>query len=726
MKNLKRTFVAALSVAGMTMTAGALDLADFTLSQCRPAGIPATQPARDGSVYYQMSSDRTQINVRRYRSEMGETTLFDTGNLKGCDVASWDGYAMSADESKILLWTESKPIYRHSFSANYYVYDVKSGKIAKLTNQGGEEIATLSPDSKKVAYVLNNNIYIKNLETGVTTTVTTDGVKNKVINGVPDWVYQEEFGIINSLKWSPNGGTLSFIRFDESEVPMYSMTMYQGDCDPNDAYALYPGSFDYKYPVAGEKNSVVSVWAFDVAAGRLSKMNLPLQESDYVPHIDFAQDNSKLMVSTLNRLQNDFHIYAVNPATAQAVEVYHETSKSWFDSELANQVTYYDNFFVIPSEKSGHTQLYLCSLDGSKQIQFTTGNENVTHYYGYDAKRERFYYQTTAGPLNRQVKYGDKKGVHHALTPATGTYSARFSNDFSYYISTFSDLHTPTQYVICDYKGKKVRNLELNRDYADKFTARDIPRREFFTIHSDGYELNGYMIKPTNFDASKKYPVIMVQYSGPNSQQVLNRWSLDWQEYAASEGFIVACVDGRGTGGRGKDFQSVVYLNLGKYETIDQHAAARYMASLPYVDKDRVGMWGWSFGGYETLMAMSTPGFDYAAGVSIAPVTSWKFYDTIYAERYMRTPQENPEGYNSSAPLNFTDRLKGKVLIMYGSADDNVHVINEMQYIAKLHGAHNQFEMMVFPNMNHSINGCDVRLPLYRRVIDFYKEHLMK
>lgn len=724
MKNFKRIILIALSVFTVATCASALELADFTLSQSRAHGIPATQPARKGSTYYQMSSDGTKIFECGYQSDVSETTVFDTGKLQGCTVDYWDGYTMSDLENKILLWTNVHMIYRHSFKADYYVYDVASGKIAQLSQAGGEEIATFSPDGNQVAYVVNNNVYIKNLVDGTVVTVTTDGAKNEVINGVPDWVYQEEFGMLNSLVWSPNSKTLAFLRFDESKVPMYSMPLYEGDCDANSQFSLYPGSYDYKYPVAGENNSVVSVMAYDVAGKQLSRMNVPTVERDYIPHIDFADDNSKLMVSTLNRTQNDFHIYAVDPAKSHAVEVYHETSDSWIDSELANMVTYYDNFFIMPSEKSGYTQLYFCSLDGKQQIQFTRGNENVTQYYGFDAKRQRFYYQTTAGPLNRQIKYVDEKGVHHDLTPAQGTYNAIFSSDFSYHIRTFSDQHTPTQYVIYNHKGKKVRELEMNREYAAKYTGSSVPKREFFTCNSDGYTLNGFMIKPVNFDPDKKYPVIMVQYSGPNSQQVLNRWGLDWQEYAASEGFIVACVDGRGTGGRGKAFQSVVYQKLGHYESIDQIVAAAHMASLPYVDKDRIGIWGWSYGGYETLMAMSTPGSNFACGVAIAPVTSWKFYDTIYAERYMRTPQENPEGFKDGSPLEAVDKLKGKVLIMFGSADDNVHVINAMQYMAKLHGQHRQFDLMVFPNMNHSINGCDIRLPLYQYVMDFYRRNL--
>ncbi len=491
-------------------------------------------------------------------------------------------------------------------------------------------------------------------------------------------------------------------------------------------YSLYPGSYDYKYPVAGEKNSVVSVMAYDLATSRLQKMNLPITDNDYVPHIDYGTQDDRLMVSTLNRTQNDLHIYAVNPATTQATEVYAEQSTSWIDSKSANDVMYYDTFFVMPSEKSGYMHLYQYAYDGKLIKQLTSGNENVTEFYGYDKARKQFFYQRTNGPLNRMVESVDAAGKVTALTDGDGTYSAKFNSNFKYYIRTFSSQRIPNQYAIYNVNGKKVRDLELNREFAEKYTAPTVPQREFITVESDGYKLNGYIIKPVDFDPNKKYPVIMQQYSGPGSQQVLNKWSLDWQEYFATQGFIIACVDGRGTGGREKAFQSVVYQKLGKYESIDQIAAAKYMASLPYVDAKHIGIWGWSYGGYEALMAMSTPGSDYAAGVAIAPVTSWKFYDTIYAERYMRTPQENPDGYRDGAPLENTDKLKGKLLIMWGSADDNVHVINSMQYISKLHGQGNQFDMMIYTNMNHSINGCSVRLPLYQRVLNFFKANLQQ
>ena len=723
---MKKTLIL-LAALAVSMSASALDIQDFVLGGARPRGIGAVTPAIDGKYYYQLA-DRGKTIVRcEYKTGRQVATVLDSLTMQQAQVRSWEGYEMSQSESSILLWTDSEPIYRHSFTARFFVYDRQAGTLTPVTSEGGEQIATLSPDGKRVAFARSNNVYVKNLADGTLTQVTTDGRKNHIINAVPDWVYEEEFAMLNSFAWSSDSRTLSFIRWDESQVPMASMTMYQGDCKANDDYALYPGKFDFKYPVAGEKNSVVSVHSYDVVQGRLSKMNLPISDEDYIPHIGYAGPADALMVMTLNRTQNDMHIYRVNPATGDARDIYHETSASWIDSEMSRNVAYYDDFFVIPNETTGYCQLYQYDLDGKLLRQLTTGQEPVTDYYGFDKKNRQFYYQATDGPLNRVVKRVDAKGRVQDVEVAKGTNSARFNSDFTYYIHTFSNVDTPTQYRIKQV-GKKgsVRDLQLNEEYCAKYLTPQVPRREFVTFENDGYTLNGFIIKPVDFDPNKKYPVIMSQYSGPGSQQVRNSWKLDWEEYFATQGYIIACFDGRGTGARGKAFESLIYQNLGHYETIDQVAAARYMASQPWVDADRIGIWGWSFGGYEVLMAMSHPDSHYAAGVSIAPVTSWRFYDTIYAERFMRTPQENPEGYANSAPLDKVKDLKGDLLIMFGSADDNVHIVNSMQYIAKLHGQKRQFDMMLYPNMNHSINGCGVREPLYQRVLNYFDRTLKK
>lgn len=714
-----------------------MSIEDFVLTST-PYGVGAMSKYPADGKYYVRLVGGNKIVRYSYADAEDESTMYSSESINGLANVSWNGFELSKDCSKILLWEDSEPIYRYSFKANYYVADVVSSHTVKLSEEGGEEIATMSPNGRYIAYVKDNNVYVKEfayeddsqgLHDKGTKQVTKDGKKNSVIYAVPDWVYQEEFGILNSFTWSPDGKSVAFLRWDESEVPMYSMTMYEGDCNPDASRSLYPGSYDYKYPVAGEKNSVVTVWCYNVETGALSQMELPKTDEDYIPHLSFAGRNDALMVMKLNRTQNDMVIYNVNPAGGKCVEVYKEHSKSWIDSELARSVTYTADGFVIPSERNGWAHLYkVTGLDdgGHSELCLTKGNEAVTAYYGYDSKRKLHYYQRTAGALNRVVCSVDENGKENVLGKNKGNTSARFSSDFSYYIEVYSDACTPTQYRVCKANGKRVKDLQLNLEYAERYAKERVPRREFFTFSSDGYDLNGYTIKPLDFDKNKKYPVIMSQYSGPGSQQVLNKWKMDWETWFAMNGYVVCCVDGRGTGGRGKDFESLIYMNLGKYETIDQIAAARYMAQQPYVDASKIGIWGWSYGGYEALMAMSQKNSPYAAGVSIAPVTSWRFYDTIYAERFMRTPQENGAGYDAGAPLKLVDNLKGNLLLMFGSADDNVHIINSMQYIAKLHGNGNQFEMMVYPNMNHSINGCGVRAPLYQRVLNFFDRNLKK
>ena len=723
MKKLILPMVAAVLCCS---AASAFELDDFVLGGARVRGIPSSQPALDGRYYYQFNNEGTVIKKFSYKKEKDVTTFFDNAKIAGNTIKSWEGYTMSADEKRILLWTDSKPIYRYSFTANHYVYDIDANKLTPLSRQGGEEIATLCPTGHQVAYVRDNNVYITHLQSGSTIQVTTDGKKNEIINAVPDWVYQEEFGVLNTFAWSADGRYLAFIRFDESQVPMCSMELYQGECNPNPDYSIHPGRYDYKYPAAGEHNSVVSVHVYDIHDGTLTKVELPLKEDDYVPNIQFGrQPVPTLMVVKENRAQTRMNIYAVDPATGAVNEVYDEQSDMWIDEDVVTGVKYYDGFFVVKSNRDGRTHLYKYNYQGKLLKQITSGDYDVTAYYGYDEARKLFYFQTNKGALNRTLRCAsDVTGQVKEMVDGNGTYSASFNSDFTYYIRRFSNATTPDQFVLYSIDGKRVRDLQLNEEYAKKYTSPEIPRREFFTMLNDnGDRMNGYIIKPVDFDPSKKYPCIMSQYSGPNSQQVLNKWKMEWEEYFAMQGYVIACVDGRGTGGQGKDYLKAIYLNLGRYETEDQLAAARYMAQQPYIDADRIGIWGWSFGGFETLMAMSQDDSRYACGVAIAPVTSWKFYDSIYTERFMLTPEENPDGYNY-APLDLTHKLRGKLLLMFGSADDNVRIVHSMQYVAKLHSEGQQFDMMVYPNMNHSINGCGVRLPLYQRVLNFFNQNL--
>ncbi len=711
-----------MSVA-MLANAEAFTLRDAVLWQGKK-GIGSVTPSADGVSYYTLRGGSKVLKIDFKTGS--ESVVFDAATARDCEVKNFSGFEMSEDESKILLYTDVEMIYRYSFRADHYVYEIRHNKVTKLSDEGQEEIATFSPDGRMVAFVHQNNIYIKKLDYGSVVPVTKDGKVNEIINGVPDWVYQEEFGLLSSLAWSPDNLTLSFVRWDESHVPMYSMQMYHGACNPIEENRLYPGAYNYKYPKAGCENSKVSVLSYDVENRTLKTMNVPMVDDDYIPKIVYGKTSDRLMVTKLNRHQNEISLYAVNPRSTVAKLIYSEKSKSWIDYSLVTEAVYYDNFFVIRSEKSGWTHLYQYANSGALMKQLTNGNWNVTDYYGYNPTTKTFYFQSTqVSPLDRTIAKIDAKGVITPIVEGAGTYSAIFSKNMAYYIQNFSNATTPNQYrVINTLNGKEVRTLELNEEYAAKYTANDVPKREFFKLQSDGNMLDGYMIKPLDFDSSKKYPVIMSQYSGPGSQQVKNSWKLDWEEYFATQGYIVVCVDGRGTGFRGKEFESAVYMRLGYYETIDQIAAAKYMAKQPYVDGNKIGIWGWSFGGYEVLMAMSQLDSPYAAGVAIAPVTDWRFYDTIYAERFMRTPKENESGYDEGSPLKRVRQQKGNLLIMAGTADDNVHVTNTYQYAAEMTQQGKLLDMMVYLNMNHSINGCETRLPLYNKVLDFFNKNL--
>lgn len=712
------------SVAVPSHINAAFSLQDAVLHQNAPAGINPMIPSVDGNYYYELVDDGSKIIKRDYKTGTVTETIFDANTARNCNISRWEGFEFSQNEQKILLYTNSTPIYRYSFKADYYVYEIRHNKLIKLSDEGGEEIATFSPNGRMVAYVKDNNAYVAKLDYGTNIAVTDDGEKNKIINAVPDWVYQEEFGLTNSFAWSPDNAILSFIRWDETDVPLYSMQLFEGN--GNSDYCLYPEEFEYKYPTAGQRNAITSVVSYDIETRVLKTMQLPITTNDYIPNITFSNDSSKLMVSTLNRTQNRIQIYSVNPRSTLSKLVYQEESSSWIDFSLMSKMKFYDDFIVILSEKSGYAHLYKHTLSGAPIKQLTNGDWNVTDYYGYDPVRKVHYVQTTQeGPLNRVIaQIDDKTGKITILSECEGTHSAQFSKSFSYFVERYSSATTPDQYSICDSKGKNVRNIEMNDTYRAKYTSAEVPQKEFFTLQSEGETLNGFIIKPIDFDENKKYPVIMSQYSGPGSQQVLNKWKMDWEQYFATQGYIVACVDGRGTGGRSKDFQDIVYMNLGKYESIDQLAAAKYMASLPYVDASHIGIWGWSYGGYETLMAMSQPGSIYAAGVAIAPVTDWRFYDTIYAERYMRTPQENENGYISSSPLERAKDLNGRLLLMAGSADDNVHITNTLNYAGQLQRHDKLFNMMIFPNKNHSIIGGNTRYILYRQVLDFFDTYL--
>lgn len=725
--NIKSVYLgAALICSAAVAIPATAAVADNGLSAYVSPGNSAKAPSSmtymaDGKSFAALSDDATKII--KYDIKSGEETgvILDVNTARDCKLKSIRSFRFSPDESHILVYEKSEPIYRRSFKASYYIYEVRHDVMKPLSVEHAVQRAPVwSPDGRMIAFVADNNIFIHKLDYNTEVAVTKDGEVNKIINGVPDWVYEEEFDTTVSMAWAPDNMALCYIRYDETAVPMYSFPLYQGTCNPLDQYSLYPGSYSYKYPVAGEPNSKVSVFSYDVDTRKIKEISFSDNNIEYIPRIEYAGSPDRLVVTTLNRAQTRIELYAVNPKSTVAKSLYvDEAVNGWIDPSAWENTRFYPDFFVISSEKSGFNHLYQYSYSGAQMRQITSGDYDVMAYYGYDAAKNLHYCQTTqSGPLDRVIASVDAKGKTVVVGKDKGTSGASFSPDMAYLTMSYSDVTTPPVYSLCAATGKEIRVLEDNAELRSRCAY--YPVKEFFTINSDGNVLNGSVLKPADFNPSKSYPVIMSQYSGPGSQEVLNRWHLDWDYYYVTQGYIVMSVDGRGTGGRGAEFKHSVYRRLGHFETIDQVAAAKYAKSLPYVSK--VGIYGWSYGGYESLMAASAYGYD--AAVAVAPVTSWRYYDTVYTERYMLTPNENVDGYDEGAPISYTDKITTPLLIMHGTADDNVHLMNTLQYVSSLQSHGKTCDMLLFPNKNHSIYGCGARELVYKRMLEFFDSKL--
>lgn len=724
---MKKIYIAVMAVSAIfTSQAATLTVQDFCdIATATPASVKEMTPLANSDTYAAISDDEKRIEIFSYRTGKKTGVLFDVDAVKGdVKISSFEGFSVSENGRKVLLWNESEKIYRHSFTAEYYVYDTMRSTIQRVSTQGAQRGAVLSHDGRMVAYVRGNNIFISNLDYGTDNAITKDGETNKIIYGVPDWGYEEEFGVINTIRWSPDDNTLAFIRFDESDVPTYSFDNYRGYCMPDPEGDPYPAAYTYKYPLAGYPNSIVSVLAYDLNNRTTKKMDLPIADTDYVPSLEFDGKGENLMAMLLNRDQNELHLYAVNPGSTVARLLLTEKSDAWLSPTAYQMVNYQKDFFVIGSERSGYRHLYQYNYSGTLIKQITTGNFNITEYYGYDAKTGTHYVQTTQlGATCRTVSSVNARGEIKMLQGKEGTENAWWSADMKYWLRSFSNAQTPPQYTICAADGHKMVDVEDNKAYAEKYKAA--PKMEFLKVKNDaGQEMNAYMIKPADFDATKKYPLLTYQYNGPDSQEVLNRWRMEGIFYIASQGYIVACVDGRGTGNRDRAWSTAVYKNLGQLETADQIAGARYFASLPFVDENRVACFGWSYGGYMTLMELSAEGNPFKAGVSMAPVTDWRYYDSIYTERYMLTPQQNKMGYDKASALQRTSDMQRELLIMSGTADDNVHFYNTLKYTSKLTSEGTLFDMMAYTGFEHSLRMCNARVQLFRKIVKFLDQNL--
>ncbi|MDE5878357.1 MAG: S9 family peptidase [Muribaculaceae bacterium] len=699
------------------------DYCDVKISA--PVSIKEMRPLADGLTYAAISDDGRSIEVYSYKSGKKVNTLFSVDAIKGdVKIDGFEGYVLSDNERKILLWNNSEAIYRHSFTADYYVYDIMRGTMARVSEKEGLRCATMSHDGRMVAYVYDNNIYISNLDYQTDRPITEDGVKNEIINGAPDWAYEEEFGIENTIRWSADDSILAYIRFDERKVPVYSFDDYRSYCDNEPLGDPYPESFRYKYPLPGYPNSKVSVHAYELDNRVTKTMDLKLDENDYVPSMEFGGEGTQLMVMVLNRDQNRLELNSVNPKSTVARAILKENSDAWLNPTAYQMADYGSSSFVIGSERSGYLHLYEYDYSGNLKRQITNGSYNVTAYYGTDKRNGTVYAQTTCkGAINRNVVKVDRNGKMIVLNNQEGTESASFSKNFDYFVRTYSSSTVPPQYTICNSSGNMIAEVEMNREYAMKYAQA--PKMEFLTVpNAEGKEMNAYIIKPANFDSSKKYKLLMYQYNGPGSQEVLNRWRMEGIFYLASEGYVVACVDGRGTGNRDRAWATAVYKRLGQYETADQIAGAKYFCNLPYIDASKAACFGWSYGGYMTLMELSDPSNPFKAGVAMAPVTDWRYYDSIYTERYMQTPQQNEAGYTQGSALNRTRDMQRKLLIMSGTSDDNVHFYNTLKYTSKLNSEGTLFDMMAYTGFEHSLRMCNARTMLFRKVLQFLNTNL--
>lgn len=701
------------------------DITDGTFRAKTPASL---RSMNDGEHFTQLMSGKHIVKFN-YKTGLTVDTLLSLSKVKEAPLSQITGYSFSPDEQKILVYTRPTYRYRRTFTANYYIYDVRKKTFSPLSDKGEQEVPMFSPDGASVAFARKNNLYLKNLAQNTETQITGDGEFNKIINGTPDWVYEEEFGITRYFLFSPDSKFLAYVKFDETEVPMFSMMRYLDDNLPENQLLLYPTVETFKYPKAGQKNSLVSVWMYNISTQNNQKVNLGTSVTDfYIPRLKWTRATDKLAVFLLNRHQNKLDMLFANTSNGQTELVFTDTDKYYVDYENIDDIDFQkeNKSFVLVSERDGYRHAYLFDIQKKSIKQITKGAWDITKVYGYDEKAKKLYYQSAeVSPMCRDIYSIDTKGNKLKLADGKGTHDASFSNNYAYFIDNFSSVETPNVVNLRDNKGKVIREILNNQSLLDKFTSMKFPKKEFFSFTtSEGVTLNGWMVKPQHLEENKKYPLLMVQYSGPNSQQALDRWGVDWEYFLSTQGYAVACVDGRGTGARGEEFRKCTYQKLGVLETKDQVEGASYLGTLPFVDKDRIGIWGWSYGGFMTLNALSAEEHVFKAGIAVAPVTDWRFYNSAYTERFMRTPQENPEGYDAGSPMKKVKNLQGNLLLIHGTADDNVHVQNTMVYLDKITDAGKQIQLYTYTDKNHSILGKDTRRNLYDKKFEFLEKYL--
>lgn len=684
-----------------------------------PEWVWGINSMNDGVHYSSLNYGEENVYVTEYSYETGDSvaTIVDSKNLEGI---SFDAYQFSDNEQKVLLPTETESIYRHSTRSKFYVYD-RATKTSTALSTDKQRLAKFSPDATKVAFVRANNIFIKDLNSTIETQITNDGEPNKIINGATDWVYEEEFAFDNGFQWNATGTKIAFYRFNEEAVPEFSMDEFTD---------LYPSQNKFKYPKAGEANSTVEIYIYDTNTRATVEAAIKIVDEFYIPRIKWTKDENVLSVQRMNRHQNNLDFILVNATDGSSETIFTETDDAYID--VTDNLTFLNDgsHFVWTSEKSGYNHIYLYNLKGKQVRKITKGAFDVTDFYGIDEATNTVYFASAERSAMHRDVYavqlnGKKKRV---LTTKTGTNAATFSTSYKYFINEHSNANTPNYFSLFDAQGNEVRTLKDNASLNATLSEYALSKKEFFNFDtSEGVNLNGWMMKPHDFDADKKYPVFMYLYGGPGSQQVTDAWggsNFLWYQMLTQQGYIVACVDNRGTGARGSEFKKCTYQQLGKLETVDQIEANRYLANLPYVDGSRIGIFGWSYGGYMSSLCLLKGADDFKMAIAVAPVTNWRYYDSIYTERYMRTPQENASGYDDNSPINHVSKLKGKYLLIHGSADDNVHYQNTMEMTNALVNANKDFDMFIYPNKNHGIYGGYTRLHLFRKMTNFIQENL--
>ena len=700
-----------------------LTLDEIWTGKFKTEGMDELQALKNTNQYTVLNYDRAKnsfsVDLYDFATLTKVATLINSSDFK--ELESIDGYTFDATEKKMLIATNSTPIFRHSFTAVYYMYDLNTKKLSKLTDKAVQE-PTFSADGQKIAYAFENNLYIYDNQTNKHSQITTDGKKNSLINGITDWVYEEEFAFVKAYDWNKTGDKIAYIKFDETEVPEFSMDLYN--------QGLYPAQHVFKYPKAGEKNARVSLHIYDVKTQKTQEINLTNNPDFYIARLKWTNDANVVSVQALNRHQNELDLHFVDATTGKTSIVLAEKDKAYVD--VTDNLTFLsDNSFIWTSEKDDYNHIYWYDKTGKLLKQITKGAWEVTAYYGFDEKSKTVYYQSVEGSsINREVYKINISGTNKVkLSSKTGTNSATFSPNYQYFINSFANTQTPPVYTLNDSKaGKELKKIVSNEKLLEKLAPYNLPQKEFLELKTEnGQTLNTWIIKPSNFDATKKYPLLMFQYSGPGSQEVANNW-LDyndlWHTMLAQQGYVVACVDGRGTGFKGAAFKKITQKELGKYEVEDQISAAKTLAKYAYIDASRIGIWGWSYGGFMSSNCILKGNEVFKTAIAVAPVTNWRFYDSIYTERFMQTPQENPNGYDDNSPINHVSKLKGNFLLIHGSADDNVHLQNTMTMIEALVQANKQFDWAIYPDKNHGIYGGKTRLQLFTKMTNFIKEKL--